>query len=184
MGRRCAVSIHAPRAGRDFHLGRPASYAFRFQSTRPVRGATSQASMRGLEAGRFNPRAPCGARHRNRGCLLVAHPFQSTRPVRGATTIRFVPGSRYTVSIHAPRAGRDSDALTPSAIAIAFQSTRPVRGATWRGKQCQPGRSGFNPRAPCGARPAPPRGGNSPDGFNPRAPCGARQLLPEIPTLQ
>ena len=34
------VSIHAPRAGRDFMLCKPSAFITEFQSTRPVRGAT------------------------------------------------------------------------------------------------------------------------------------------------
>ena len=56
--------------------------------------------------------------------------FQSTRHVRGATERESAARWTEHVSIHAPRAGRDSS---------AFCLTR------WR--KC------FNPRAPCGARP-------------------------------
>ena len=146
-----------------------------FQSTRPVRGATPTparlshargVSIHAPRAGRdiylsrcFNPRAPCGAR------LPV---LQRRRREEG-------------VSIHAPRAGRDAASSTappgragfnPRAPCGArpppphachtregFQSTRPVRGATRpvRGATRAPRLStgpitGFNPRAPCGAR--------------------------------
>ncbi|EFR40752.1 hypothetical protein HMPREF9162_2212 [Selenomonas sp. oral taxon 137 str. F0430] len=77
------VSIHAPRAGRDKEevpiLGR-----LLFQSTRPVRGATSLY----LPAG-------------------YVKAFQSTRPVRGATLPALRMPLFLSVSIHAPRAGRD-----------------------------------------------------------------------------
>ena len=99
----------------------------------------------------FNPRAPCGARlittaisspHQqfqstrpvwgatNSVGAPVSEPiFQSTRPVWGATFRLRVENVRYSISIHAPRVGRD---------------------------YCQPSiRSQiryFNPRAPCGAR--------------------------------
>ena len=55
--------------------------------------------------------------------------FQSTRPVRGATIFNDFRGLHKNISIHAPRAGRDSQTQT-----------------TW------PDRANFNPRAPCGAR--------------------------------
>ena len=81
---------------------------FRFQSTRPVWGATSRQPCATRLLPYFNPRAPCGARPR-RSLRSVACPqFQSTRPVWGATTF--------------PR-----------------QNARTYRD--------------FNPRAPCGARP-------------------------------
>ena len=146
----------------------------KFQSTRPVRGATQRPSrcrhrltvsihapragrdmMRSPRLGifaRFNPRAPCGARLVTAMVMWSKTTFQSTRPVRGATS-----------------SGRPSITLRHW-----FQSTRPVRGAT-----CSPPRhgiisTGFNPRAPCGARPAPTERAADTTRFNPRAPCGAR----------
>ena len=80
----------------------------KFQSTRPVRGATRTPRIPPRLCPSFNPRAPCGARHTWTGVLERRVLFQSTRPVRGATTF----GS--TISVPRPR----------------FQSTRPVRGAT------------------------------------------------------
>ena len=101
------VSIHAPRAGRDCDGAPRRMTQTLFQSTRPVRGATScqdyllhptPVSIHAPRAGRdadvlfqshavacFNPRAPCGARLISSGVVLQAHMFQSTRPVRGAT---------------------------------------------------------------------------------------------------
>ena len=55
----------------------------------------------------FNPRTPCGVRHRLVKRRKAAETFQSTHPVRGATGCE---RSRF-------RRGR-------------FQSTHPVRGAT------------------------------------------------------
>ena len=78
------ISIHAPRVGRDNGRLNPSKGMKRFQSTRPVWGATSvndgkaylqnisiHAPRVGRDAGKrfdqvcrayFNPRAPCGAR--------------------------------------------------------------------------------------------------------------------------
>ena len=79
------ISIHAPRAGRDnIHLVDLWAQEI-FQSTRPVRGATRA----GI------------------GCTPSAR-FQSTRPVRGATADIPVDILPRLISIHAPRAGRDS----------------------------------------------------------------------------
>ena len=57
-----------------------------------------------------------------------------------------------------------------------FQSTLPVEGATPPDKwQCSAD-SGFNPRSPCGERPATPRPLQPVEsGFNPRSPWGERQ---------
>ena len=121
-----------------------------FQSTRPARGATRD--QRGMHAvhepmHRFNPRAPRGARRSRIAASASCDMFQSTRPARGAThrcehvrgrfqstrprgARRMLHGSStISVSIHAPRAGRDV-------------STASVRGCV----RC------FNPRAPRGAR--------------------------------
>ena len=101
------ISIHAPRAGRDFSFHGLLGQLSTFQSTRPVRGATKrQANITGNLI-HFNPRAPCGAR-RGFGPLYKSMMiFQSTRPVRGATVFDAIGRAAYE-----------------------FQSTRPVRGAT------------------------------------------------------
>ena len=84
-GSRGGVSIHAPRAGRDFHLCDNTDF--------PIS---------------FNPRAPCGARHVGSSVGHQSFGFQSTRPVRGATTPGSIGAYSKAVSIHAPRAGRDT----------------------------------------------------------------------------
>ena len=100
------------------------------------------------------------------------------------------------VSIHAPRAGRDSRQCLsqtlprcfnprapcgarhiipgPEPFRVLFQSTRPVRGATMTPVSLTTHLMSFNPRAPCGARPTREREAAEMTGFNPRAPCGAR----------
>ena len=129
-GKVIGISIHAPRVGRD-----------------------KASSSIAPEVSYFNPRAPCGARPNK--CPIKDHPmpFQSTRPVWGATTIVTDLADGISISIHAPRVGRDS-ALQNLAVALVisihaprvgrdktciyvglrdwiFQSTRPVWGATW-----------------------------------------------------
>ena len=125
-----AVSIHAPRTGRDQRRlydvagglrfnprapcgARPAPFAnllaFRvaFQSTRPVRGATPLWRRWLADYHSFNPRAPCGARLSRLKLDSWSSWFQSTRPAWGATSIRPKPQRNFLVSIHAPRTGRD-----------------------------------------------------------------------------
>ena len=107
------------------------SVGLRFQSSRPLRGAT----------------IPCWP------SILDGPPFQSSRPLRGATMSQ-------TTDTHAD---------------FIFQSSRPLRGAT---SSAGPGPGAclhFNPRAPCGARPASLPSCSRAPNFNPRAPCGARQ---------
>ena len=149
---RDAISIHAPRAGRDFTTEAQAEAYIKFQSTRPVRGATGglqagniqqKISIHAPRAGRdtdkpetfkgniyFNPRAPCGARPYDNVGGYIEPLFQSTRPVRGATALSSLIHESDRISIHAPRAGRDT---------------------VWTSSWVAP--THFNPRAPCGARP-------------------------------
>ena len=169
------VSIHAPRAGRDFCCrARPDSPSC-FNPRAPCGARHTLTSSIVLPLG-FNPRAPCGARppcgytrpprtrfqstRPVRGAtfrvqeILSRNTFQSTRPVRGATHTAQRHGDKSRVSIHAPRAGRDVG-----------------QGGSAYGNDC------FNPRAPCGARHLGIKISGIKKCFNPRAPCGARLLL-------
>ena len=123
-----AVSIHAPRAGRDYRMRRPEGrrgvsiHAPRAGRDRP------RHTPRSAPAG-FNPRAPRGARLPVRRQLCSPDEFQSTRPARGAT--------RCDPRFWAP---------------TWFQSTRPARGATSPLLTTNLTTPCFNPRAPRGAR--------------------------------
>ena len=145
------ISIHAPRAGRDYDR-----HGFHHHPRD------------------FNPRAPCGARLSNTDAQFVQSKFQSTRPVRGATdgwhlrvldlsfqSTRPVRGATFagqflrSERLHFnPRApcGARPFCTAFCRSALGFQSTRPVRGATAIPARSRSGRSDFNPRAPCGAR--------------------------------
>ena len=105
-------------------------YSRTFQSTRPLRGATSLSVMLSRVMSLFQSTRPL------RGATVAEHlhhhspPFQSTRPLRGATL--------------GLRRRQETSAL--------FQSTRPLRGATDAGRDDGIRPQHFNPRAPCGAR--------------------------------
>ena len=170
------ISIHAPLAGRDRAVNGDGKICNRFQSTRPLRGATHRASSP-AQCAIISIHAPLAGRDLSRAVSPdCSTRFQSTRPLRGATTmpsvmevpVDFNPrapcGARHAallyargrqrISIHAPLAGRDRTAASARHRMQPFQSTRPLRGAT-----CQPPASSrrprdFNPRAPCGARPS------------------------------
>ena len=121
------VSIHAPRAGRDRTAAIRSSRSRRVSIHAPARGATRR--VRDREIVEVSIHAPARGATRVRRVLLEQRTFQSTRPARGATRrADRVPLPRR-VSIHAPRAGRDVEALT-----------------------CASSHAGFNPRAPRGAR--------------------------------
>ena len=123
------ISIHAPREGRDRYGATVSLLAKPFHSTRPARGATATEIA-----------------------SVSAILFQSTRPARGATTRgKFFSGKKQNFNPRAPRgARRRRSPASPRArhfnpraprgarrgdgcIIIyyrKFQSTRPARGAT------------------------------------------------------
>ena len=149
----------------------------RFQSTRPVRGATCSCI------------GACAtvnvSIHATRDGVLDLHlyVFQSTRPVRGATHSRYLGCPLPKVSIHAPRAGRDHRRILGVYPRRSFNprapcGARPFFFADWRTA------ASFNPRAPCGARRVEQPRGLDTRGFNPRAPCGARRELTLSDSIQ
>ena len=169
-----------------------------FQSTLPVWGATfpevvfDVGDMISIHAPRvgsdpwmlselqdstrdFNPRSPCGERQQPSHPGKLLHQFQSTLPVWGATPVFPLPRG----------------------VGSSFQSTLPVWGATFDPTVDNGQPVNFNPRSPCGERPArkqleltrpdisihAPRVGSDQHGplqpgrcqdFNPRSPCGER----------
>jgi len=101
-------------------------------------------------------------------------PFQSTRPARGATAAMICSHMAEAVSIHAPRAGRDSVSGPPAHLAgVSIHAPRagrdkaidafvalndvsihaPRAGRDASGIRLPRFITGFNPRAPRGARP-------------------------------
>ncbi len=78
-----------------------------FQSTPPVRGATMPFLPFCPYLESFNPRPPCGERLCPLTAMAASSGFQSTPPVRGATLGQGSARKQKIVSIHAPRAGSD-----------------------------------------------------------------------------
>ena len=153
---------------------------FRFQSSRPLRGATCHH----------------GTVHRR------AAPFQSSRPLRGATHLDSGHNAIGIISILAPLAGRDVYGVDDY-MAAKISILAPLAGRDFPIASATPPPRYFNPRAPCGARPLavlprllldifqssrPLRGATklrrfvrrSIRHFNPRAPCGARLYGPWV----
>ena len=84
-----------------------AVYCLQFQSTHPVRGATSTGCRCPARSSHFNPRTPCGVRRR-RWCASDSERNFNPRTPCGVR--RHQTGQtpdRWTISIHAPRAGCD-----------------------------------------------------------------------------
>ena len=148
-----AISIHAPREGRDgASLRRLRAYChFNPRAPRGARRSFQRTFC--VVPPYFNPRAPRGARPYPSFGFPYAQKFQSTRPARGATQqALYERAERRSISIHAPREGRDRHTsgisrttryFNPRAprgarhsrnstmvARSAFQSTRPARGAT------------------------------------------------------
>ena len=147
------ISTHAPLAGRDCRLTPYRSCIAMISTHAPLAGRDNNDPLKSRCIIDFNPRAPCGARHCPDILRVYAVTFQPTRPLRGATTAVNQLNRKYSISTHAPLAGRDQDARRTAPECRRFQPTRPLRGATVT--PFRVGRDGwdFNPRAPCGARP-------------------------------
>ena len=151
------ISIHAPRAGRDTARLPPICSASNFNPRAPCGARRRPAPKAPKQTRHFNPRAPCGARPSFITPSSQQSLFQSTRPVRGATCMFVVrcscmkhfnprapcgarpPGTRTRerndmISIHAPRAGRDSRPALPGGVvrAISIHAPRAGRDLTGR----------------------------------------------------
>ena len=150
------LSFAAPLAGRDDWEQPESTNPYKFQSTRPLRGATYCRPCLGDTSGHFNPRAPCGVRRET----------------------LWLDDRAVAISIHAPLAGCDTACCTICTPSRIFQSTHPLRGATIIGKR-GPKHGSISIHAPLAgcdlSRPFPPPPSRH---FNPRTPCGVRPVLP------
>ena len=121
-----------------------------FQSTRPMRGAT-RSYLRLLLPILFQSTRPMRGATIWKDTIHPALTFQSTRPVWGATRLQQGCGKPPDVSIHAPRVGRDPGELTVQ-ITLSVSIHAPRVGRDGNSKRRRIFATGFNPRAPCGAR--------------------------------
>ena len=166
------ISIHAPLAGcdsvatyipsstLDFNPRTPCGVRraacdmrydiLGFQSTHPLRGATS-GSWQGIYHSQF----------------------QSTHPLRGATEELTAQRADLDISIHAPLAGCDSRPhRTNRRCYISIHA--PLAGCDPRIPHHVREQRHFNPRTPCGVRPQTAEIIRRLGNFNPRTPCGVR----------
>ena len=109
-----------------------------FQSTLPMRGATTPGRRSSNRQGNFNPHSPCGERLSINSYSPPNARFQSTLPMRGATDERRYLHAVIAISIHTPHAGSDHILQVVVVGVFKFQSTLPMRGAT----RCRPRRYG------------------------------------------
>ena len=129
------ISIHAPHAGCDIPFIPISTYARTFQSTHPMRGATSNGSS-SKPRHNFNPRTPCGVRpgiqsRPSRAGIISIH-----APHAGCDGTTKMTEDERRISIHAPHAGCDSPERDASEGVTLFQSTHPMRGATTAASCC------------------------------------------------
>ena len=172
-----SISIHAPLAGRDGKIRFIINLQFRFQSTRPLRGATRSRKIRLLRHNDFNPRAPCGARRYKKSSSSYCRIFQSTRPLRGATS--FILWRCTSVTLFQstrPLRGATPAPYIRAFTPLIFQSTRPLRGATDVDLRVELA-IGISIHAPLAGRDGDLTADltRAVEDFNPRAPCGARR---------
>ena len=83
------ISIHASHAGCDWDALTHIGYAYKFQSTHPMRDATCRQRSISSMLMDFNPRIPCGMRPNLMGYGNWVKLFQSTHPMRDATIGRY-----------------------------------------------------------------------------------------------
>ena len=101
------ISIHAPHTGRDCPPVRVLLPHSLFQSTRPIRGATSYG-----------------------GRLEITVAISIHAPHTGRDELDEGLIDHILISIHAPHTGRDMNGPLKLLCSSSFQSTRPIRGAT------------------------------------------------------
>ena len=125
----------------------------KFQPTRPLRGATDDLQAP-TSLFRFQPTRPLRGATSLVYRLQVARMFQPTRPLRGATYILGLPRGLSWVSTHAPLAGRDERHHMVDIKGDAVSTHAPLAGRDTKLPDQNQNQKGFNPRAPCGARPS------------------------------
>ena len=169
-----------------------------FQSALPLRGATPTSASWACRTPDFNPRSPCGER---RGVALSNSNFEAISiraPLAGSDAAwqspnrggwNFNPRSpcgerrlmeihaeRIAISIRAPLAGSDGHRqhqMDTKVISIRA----PLAGSDIVRLLCAQQMQNFNPRSPCGERPASIVNTLPIRDFNPRSPCGERHRL-------
>ena len=101
----------------------------RFQSTHPLRGATSS-TVKSLTFGKFQSTHPLrGATVLSGRCIRSQH-ISIHAPLAGCDVILDEEEGYRDISIHAPLAGCDAKQYRTDKNAEEFQSTHPLRGAT------------------------------------------------------
>ena len=145
------ISIHTPLAGSDVSRCFSPPHSSIFQSTLPLRGATSGHRWRTVH-GQISIHAPlAGSDMPTMPYATNSEIFQSTLPLRGATSIAVGLSIPSQISIHTPLAGSDSPAARfhpPRLISIHT----PLAGSDPTSCSTDLSPRNFNPHSPCGER--------------------------------
>ena len=127
---RFKISIHVPRVEDDAHF--PAGLILFFISIHVPRVEDDARCLScATRGGYFNPRPPCGGRQCTIQALVTILRFQSTSPVWRTTWETSFASDLRRISIHVPRVEDDRE--------VCYEKTLEIH---------------FNPRPPCGGRPA------------------------------
>ena len=126
------ISIHSPRMGRDAPLVFCSTRSTSFQSTLPAWGETWRKRSAPMTTN-FNPLSPHGERRspRQSGKAPAGH-FNPLSPHGERRPVWTRCESRWTISIHSPRMGRDLLGDCAGKRDQIFQSTLPAWGETSR----------------------------------------------------
>ena len=118
----------------------------------PLAGCDGDRVLMPLYDINFNPRTPCGVRHKIDKENSRRGGFQSTHPLRGATGAAVVDIiAKTNFNPRTPCGVRHCKAGTAHGYG-RFQSTHPLRGATMNTSAEINLIWHFNPRTPCGVR--------------------------------
>ena len=149
-----------------------------FQSTRPIRGATSIRDRVRTNLRNFNPRAPYGARHVTWADIRQMLKISIHAPHTGRDhTADQQQQPEQLISIHAPHTGRDNLTCYHYTIPPKISIHAPHTGRDWRGRYTSADPDHFNPHAPYGARRAGAGGGGGKAPFQSTRPIrGATRL--------
>ena len=125
----CNFNPHSPCGERPLSVFVASSFLL-FQSTLPMRGATSIFPMLIWLSTHFNPHSPCGERPFRSLLHFIIFEFQSTLPMRGATSNSiYSPYLCGHFNPHSP-CGERRIFCKVCFCCCQFQSTLPMRGAT------------------------------------------------------
>ena len=146
------ISIHAPLAGCDAKI-RTTFVATAYFNPRTPCGVRHMIKYINRETGRFQSTHPLrGATSSAQQNSIFICSFQSTHPLRGATHL--LVGARLALKNFNPRTpcGVRLPSFPITYFLQTFQSTHPLRGATKVARALAVHVDYFNPRTPCGVR--------------------------------